>query len=429
MSGTLRDELASLRIERRGGPRAQPDRPGRAGDRAGMGVASALIWLIPLGLIGAAGAVAYRQYDRIRPRAEVSVALVQRLTAGEKDKLLSAKGYIKSRNQAMIGAKLPGRVERMLVEEGSRVKKGQLLAVLEHNDSLATLDSRRSTVRRTEAELREARVELREKEREATRKARLRSQKGAYASTEECEIANAARDMAAARVEAVEQAVKLMTATALETEETIRNMHIVAPFAGTVVSKEAEVGETITPGGMGAASGRGSVVTIADLDALEVETDVAENLLSRIGPGQPAEISVSAVPNKHYRGKLRQIIPMGDRARGTIKVKVQILDPDDHLFPELVATVHFLPDKAIATPAAAAGGSLLFVPKAAIVEQEGHSYAWVVDATPSVHRRAVEVAVTNDDLARVESGLAAGDSVVLNPPKGLREGEAVKVAE
>ena len=110
---------------------------------------------------------------------------------------------------------------------------------------------------------------------------------------------------------------------------------------------------------------------------MEVETDVAENLLSRIALGQPAEISVSAVPSKHYRGRLRQIIPMGDRTRGTVKVKVEILDPDEHLFPELVATVHFLPDKALKNPNASR--PFLFVPKAAVFEENGHSYAWVVD--------------------------------------------------
>ena len=111
---------------------------------------------------------------------------------------------------------------------------------------------------------------------------------------------------------------------------------------------------------------------------MDVETDVAENLLSRIALGQPAEISVSAVPSKHYRGRLRQIIPISDRARGTVKVKVEILDPDEHLFPELVATVHFLPDKAHQGPDV--GKSHLFVPKSALFEEGGHSHVWKVDA-------------------------------------------------
>ena len=109
---------------------------------------------------------------------------------------------------------------------------------------------------------------------------------------------------------------------------------------------------------------------------MDVETDIAENLLSRVALGQPAEVSVSAVPSKRYRGRLRQIIPMGDRTRGTVKVKVEILDPDEKLFPELVATVHFLPDKTGDSPDASR--SFLFVPKSAVFEENGHDYVWVV---------------------------------------------------
>ena len=178
---------------------------------------------------------------------------------------------------------------------------------------------------------------------------------------------------------------------------------------------------------MSASISRSAVVTLATLSMMEVETDVAENLLSRVALNQPAEISVGAVPNRHYRGRLRQIIPMGDRSRGTVKVKVEILDPDEQLFPELVATVHFLPDKALKNPNAT--GSFLFVPKSAVFEENGHNYAWVVDSHSRVRKHPVEVAVTNDELAQVESGLKAGESVVLNPPKGLREGTEVKVSE
>src|SRR5262245_4098842 len=120
----LSEELSALRIERRG---AIPS--GRRG-RGGLGIVTLLVWLIPIAILGGAGAVAYRQYEKIRPKTQVTVGVVQSMTTGEAETLLSAKGYIKSRNQAMIGAKLPGRVEKMLVEEGMRVKKGQLLAVL-----------------------------------------------------------------------------------------------------------------------------------------------------------------------------------------------------------------------------------------------------------------------------------------------------------
>ena len=426
MTGTLRDELASLKIERRNGTAtmAQPARS-RRGD-GGIRFISFLLWMIPLSLLGFAAWYGYKQYEEIRSKVEVQVGMVQTMTTGEAEKLLTAKGYLKSRFQSRIGTRVPGRVEKMLVEEGSRVQKGQLLAVLEHNDLKAFLRARQAQVARGEADLEEAKVDLKEKEREAMRARTLLGRK--MASLEESQKADAAQGIASARVSAIEATIALQKANVQETEANIKYMSLYAPFDGTIVEKEGEEGEIINPMSMGGTSaGRSSIGTLANLEKMEVETDVSENLLSRIAIGQPAEVSVSAVPSKHYRGRLRQIVPLGDRTRGTVKVKVEILDPDTSLFPELVATVHFLPDKALQNPDA--NQSYVFVPKSAIIENNGHSYAWVIDTKSRATRRQVEVATTNDDLARVESGLKSGETVVVNPPKTLRDNETVKVAE
>ncbi len=427
---SLKDDLASLKLDRKPTrPAAKSERKARVRTDSGGGfvlkLLSLLIWLLPLGIVGGGAYFAYSQYRKIQAKPLVKVASVQAMTAGEAQKLLSAKGYIKSRNQAMIGAKTPGRVERMLVEEGTKVSSGQLIAVLEHNDMDAMLESRKASISRVQAEMEEANADLKEKDRKAKLQLSLYSRK--QVSTDIVEEANAARDMSAARLKALEANLKLQRAGLTEVEETIRNMNIFAPFDGTVVEKGAEVGETITPGGMGAASGRGSVVTLANLDQLEVETDITETLLSRVAVGQPAEISVSAVPNRYYRGRLRRIIPMGDRARGTVRVKVEILDPDDNLFPELVSTVHFLPDKSVQNPNSAKPS--IFIPKKAIFEENGLTHAWVVTSKNVVTKRAIEVVVTNEELARVEKGLVPGEQIVLEPRPNLREGDEVKIDE
>jgi RND family efflux transporter MFP subunit len=429
MSGSLRDDLASLSIDRDRKRPARRDRDakdprGIPGD-GGLRFLSVLIWLIPLGLLAGAGAYGYRQYEQLRAKPGVTIGLVQEMTTGEAEKLLSAKGVLKSRHFALIGAKIPGRVERMLVDVGSKVKKGEILVVLEHNELTALLASRKAMLLKNEAELLEARVDLKQKEREASRAERLQAQR--MLSLEETEKAESARAMCTARVAALEAAVELTKANIRETEENIRVMHLYAPFDGTVVEKQGEEGEVITPSAMSTSFSRSSAVTLANLALMEVEADIAENLLSRVALNQPAEVSVSAVPSRHYRGRLRGIIPMGDKTRGTIKVKVEILDPDEHLFPELAATVHFLPDRALNNPNASR--AFVFVPKAALFEENGHDYAWVVDSRSAVRKRAVEAAVTNADLARVESGLKSGETVVLNPPKTLREGTVVKEAD
>jgi RND family efflux transporter MFP subunit len=433
---SLRDELASLKIDRKEDRRAvkasppprREDRPKlvrKQGPGFFLRLLTLVLWMVPLGVIGGGAYVAYVQYKKTKAQIEVKTTTVDLISPVEAKKILSAKGYLKSRYQAMIGARTPGRVEKMLVEEGTKVEKGQLLAVLEHNDMDATLESRKASINRVEADVAAAQADLKEKERKARLQASLYNRK--QASANDVDEANAAREVSAAQVKSLEANVKFMKATTREIEATIRNMSIFAPFDGTIVEKGAEEGETITPGGMGAASGRGSVVTLADLGHLEVEADITETLVSKVAIGQPALIEVDAVPNKRFRGKLRQIIPMGDRARATVKVKVEILDSDPKLFPEIVAKAHFLPHGALDDPSAFQPA--LYVAHKAIVEDGDRRYAWVVDGSGRVSRRLIEVAGTDGDMVRVEKGLQAGDKVISSPPASLQDGEMVKVAD
>ena len=421
MATSLKDELASLKIERRGselGP-GRRRRPGRRGGgvRLGLGLVSMLLWAVPLALVGGGGYYAYRQYQEIKAKPQVNVGQVQMMTSGEAEKLLSAKGYLRSRRQATIGTKVVGRVQEILIEEGSRVQKGQLLIVLEHNDLDAQLESRQATMLRARADVEEAKADLEYKKAKGDRARRLQN-KNMSVSTEELQQSTSAVDMASSHLLALEATCKFQQSQVREAEIAVDNMKIVAPFDGTVIERPADLGEQVTAN---------QVLTLADLDHMDVETDVAENLLSRIVVGQPAEISVSAVPGKHYRGRLRQVIPTSDRARGTVKVKVEILDPDQNLFPELVATVRFLSDKSY--QGLDVGKSHLFVPKAALFEEGGHSHAWRVGDKDRLRKIRVEVVVTNDDLARVESGLKAGDRVVLDPSQSLKDEEVVKIAD
>jgi RND family efflux transporter MFP subunit len=430
MASTLRDELASLKIERPDSKRmtsrtSNPSEYRRSG--VGLRLLSWLLWMIPLGVIGGAGAVAYRQYDQIRSKTEVTLGLVQRMTTGEAEKLLTAKGYLISQHQSMIGTKVAGRVEEILFKERDQVKAGQVLAIIEHHDLLAMIEQRKASMERAKAELEESRADLWEKDREALRAERLVAKK--MVPQEDYEKAASLKKMAVARVASLEASIKVMKANLDEMEYTRKyQMHLVAPFEGTVLKKEADVGEIVNPMAMSSSLGRSAVATIADLNHMDVETDITENQMWRIELGQPAEVSVSANPNKRYRGRLRQIIPMGDRTRGTVKVKVEILDPDERLFPELAATVHFLPFKT--GPQAETSKAYLFVNKSAVFQDNGHDWVWVVDRKKSqVKKRQVEVAATREDLARVESGLIAEESVVLNPSSTLRDNEVIRISE
>ena len=370
------DPLAKLRIRR-----SEPVRRRRG---AWWKTLLGLIFLVGLVIIGYGGALrsgwlTYRPAwlpvpEVMQPRVEVRLATLQVERGRSGDAAVVASGYVESRRQAKIGARAPGRVEHVYVEEGSRVKEGQVLAVLEHADLEASLAAAGAMLERAEAELAEQEVAIARAQRDYDRAGRTRS------SVSEAEYDQAQFELRAAeaRRTSLEAAVALAAARVRESEQTKENMFIRAPFDGTVVSKDAEVGESILPGGMGEASGRGSAVTIADLDHLEIDCDVKEDYISRVRPGQLAEVTVDAVPNKRYRGRVRKIIPMGDRARATIKVKVEILDVDDRLFPEMSGTVYFLPDEVpeLANPSA----SRLFCERAAIQQDDRGSFVWLADS-------------------------------------------------
>jgi RND family efflux transporter MFP subunit len=426
MAGTLRDELASLKIDRPNstkiGNNGYRRAPRRRGGRV-LRLLAWLIWLIPLGLVAAGGVYGYLQYAKMQSRPLVKKGLVVSKTAAEASTLLDANGYLKSRFQALIGTKIAGRVELMAVEEGMKVKKGDTLAVIEHNDLKALLASREAQTQRTAAELEEARADLWEKDREDRRVSRLFAQRSA--TPEESEKAQSGHKKAAARVAALEAGVKLMQANVQEIKATIVTMHLYAPFDGTVVEKQGEVGEVISPTAMSSSLGRTAVVTIANLEKMDVETKIEEGLLSRIKVGQPAVVYVSAIPSKRYRGRLRQVLPMSDRANAVVKVKVEILDPDDRLFPELAAKVSFLRSESVDNPDA--GRPFLFVPKSAVFQEDGHDCVWIVLEDNTLRKNRVEVVSTTDDWARVESGLKLNDAVVLGPMKTLREFEMVRV--
>jgi RND family efflux transporter MFP subunit len=203
-------------------------------------------------------------------------------------------------------------------------------------------------------------------------------------------------------------------------------MFVRAPFDGTVISKDAEVGESILPGGLGEGSGRGSVVTIADLDSLEVDCDVKEDYIGRVVADRPAEIAVDAVPGCRYKGTVRKIIPMGDRARATIKVKVAILDADERLFPEMSGTVYFLPSGN--DNATVSTDRRIFCPTDAVVKEADASHVWVVK-DDKVERAKVRIGSETDRRTEILGGLSGGEKVVVKPAADLSEGRLVKVAE
>ena len=272
-SSSLREELSALRIDRT--------------QRRRTSLVVVVAWLLlAAGLLAAAtGAAYWALRDRLFPLPVVKVESVRVMTLGQATTQLTATGYLESRWQAAVGAKVPGRIARIPVEEGTKVKAGEVLAELEHSDLDAMLASRKVAVTLAEAELTEAESNLAQAKRDVEREHNVyRQGAGTDVALERAETAftsaEAVKQARAAAVTAAQSAV-------VEAEEAVRNMFVYAPFDGTVISKDAEQGESIMPGGMGASSGRGSVITLANLDELEVDTDVKEDYLGQLHVGQP----------------------------------------------------------------------------------------------------------------------------------------------
>jgi RND family efflux transporter MFP subunit len=380
-------------------------------------------------LLAVRGGLATRQAikltEMIQTRPDVRVARVSVESGRSADAVVVAQGYLESRRQAKIGARAPGRIEAVHVEEGVRVESNEVLAVLEHADLVASVSAANATLSRSRAALAEQEIAIARGKRDLDRATKMLSSKSA--SEADFDKAKFDYDAAVARRDSLRAEVELAEARVREAEQLKENMFIRAPFNGTVISKDAEVGESIMPGGMGEASGRGSVVTIADLEHLEVECDVKEDYISRVFDGQLAEVAVDAVPGRRYRGRVRKIIPMGDRARATIKVKVAITDVDDHLFPEMSSTVYFLPsdDESAAVPT---DRPRMFCPSSAVVTKEEGNIVWIVDADDRVQPVDIMVGATRDGRTEILTGLTGNERIVVDPPE-LQSKQLVRISQ
>ncbi len=449
---SLRDELSALKIDRKHRRSGTVDRPSPSQEIAaprvrdepappprplskprgnfGLRLLSFLLWLIPLALIGGGGYFTWSQYAMAQPKLVVNLETVTSMTQGEAGRILTAKGYVRSFQQAKIGVKTPGRIAQLFVKEGMRVETGAPIAELEHTELDAQLASRRLMLARSELELKEAQVDYEFKLSKARRSERLRALN--QMSVDEAEQSMSAARLAEKKLETLQAAINYQAASIREIEVAIKDMTIFAPFTGTVVEKSAEVGETVMIGGLGGTSGRGSVISLADLDDLEVETDIEERALGllkdpKIDPNlkQEAEIQVLAFPDRRYMGVLDRVVPLGDRARGTVKVYVKIKNPDSRLFPELVANVSFL--RQGTSPTTGVPQTSFYISPQSVVEQGSETFAWVVDSENVARRRPISI-VKEGERIRVQTGLKANERVIVNPDPKLTEAMIVSPA-
>jgi RND family efflux transporter MFP subunit len=321
---------------------------------------------------------------------------------------ISANGYVVARTKASVSAKIPGRLEYLGVSEGSTVRRGQILARIESADYAAALAAAKADEAEAHARLVQARADL-------ARTTALAS-RGVVPRTDEENARTVVASLQAS--EAASAARRRLAAANLE------NTNVRAPFDGTVLRKDAEVGEIVAPSSAGGGLTRTAIVTMADLGTLEVEVDVAEAYIARIDNGQNARISLDAYGDTSFAGRVRQVVPTADRQKATVLVKVSILDRDPRILPEMGARVDFVPQDI--APELAALPRRMSVPLAAVDSTAQGTRVWVVEKDV-VHPRPVVLGLRSGDRVEVRSGIAEDDAIVLGPFANLADGGKVRV--
>jgi len=410
-------------------------------------------WLLLLLFVGVGAAVypSARSFVAERRAPEVDVVRATQIvpSAGGSDArpVLVATGYVVARHSSDVGVKVGGRLARIAFEEGTRVRRGAVIAEIEHADIDAQLEAARRAVAEAEAQLAQMIAARDEDERNVERQRALA--RDGITTTQALTAAESALAVSNARVKSADAAIASARARVRVAEEALENTNVRAPFDGVVIKKRAEMGETVSPFGVAGQASRegGAIATIADLAELEVQTEVSENSVAKLGPAMPAEVRLNAYQDHVYRARVRQIFPSADRAKAIVEVRVSILDADDHVKPEMTASVTFQEaegaDRATGTgkagsgagrageaggtgAVAVAGPPIVLISKRAVADMNGQPAVWVVSAGRA-RRRAVTLGPDRLDQIEVKSGLVPGEPVVVNPPGGLTDGAVVRV--
>lgn len=401
-------DLSKLRIARGMQQRSRPQRWRRV-------LALALI----AAALAAAAVVGYRMTLGAPP--EVETTAVTLAYPYQADTVLNATGYVVAQRKASVASKATGRLEWLGVAEGSRVKKGEVIARLENQDVEAARAQAAANVTVAGANVQQALAEEEDANRQLGRSKELLAQNF---------IAQAAYDTALARYDkaraavnsaraAEAAAVASLRAATVAVEQTV----IRAPFDGVVLTKNANVGDTITPFSQ-ALDTKGAVVTMADMSSLEVEADVSESNLQKVKVGQSCVIELDAVPDARFQGSVNRVVPTVDRAKATVMTKISFRDPDPRILPDMSARVAFLTRELAADERA----PRLAVRAAAVVRSDADQVVYVV-RDGKVARVAVQTGRSIGDLVELVRGPPAGEKVVVNPPLTLRDGAAVRLGK
>ncbi len=373
-------------------------------------------WLLAVAVLVGAAVAARLLFPAER---EVRLAVVARVYPTQSMTTLVSSGYVTAQRKASVASKITSRLEWLGVEEGSRVTAGQVLARLESDDARAALDRVHANERAARADIDRTAAELTDARRNHARMRKLLAENVISQADQDTAETRALTADAAAR--AARDGLAAATAARREAETQLEYCFIRAPFDAVVLTKNADVGDIITPLGA-AANAKASVVTIADMGSLLVETDVSESSVGRVTPGAPCEIALDALPDTRFPGKVHIIVPTADRSKASVMVKVAFDALDPRVLPEMSARVAFLER----VPSADERRPRPAVPVTA-VRGDGDARAVFVVRDGRAQRVPVRTGMALGDAVELLSGPAEGERVVAVPPADLADGDRVRM--
>ena len=398
-----RPDLSALKIDERA--RRGPQRHGRR-----------VLVILTVGLLALGGT----GYALLREQVpEVQTAIV-RADKGGRPALLNASGYVTPRRRATVAAKITARVNEIYAEEGMRVEAGQILARLDDSDAKVRLTAAIADRDATAAALGDLQVNLVNAERELKRNEELFQRR--LIAEQQIDAARLAVDSFKARIVLARQQIGAADARIKMAEQDIDNCIVRAPFAGVVVSKDAQRGEMVSPISAGGGFTRTGIATLVDMTSLEIEVDVNESYIARVRDGQPVTAILDAYPDWQIPGKVRTLIPTADRQKATVKVRASFDKLDPRILPDMGVKVTFLGDE----PTAAPSSGRVLVPRTAIRDDGGKPTVFLY-RDGRVERRVLGLGQARGNDQEVIAGLADGDQIVTAGAKDLRDGQRVSV--
>ena len=401
---TVKPDLGGLRIDARK----------RGSRKAGKRIA--LVFLVLLAALVVTGGV----YAYMHQMPSLQVATADAPETGPQA-LLNASGYVTPQRRATVAAKITGRVTGVFFTEGMHVHKGFVLATLDDSDTQRALASAKADRDATQASIRDLQVQLKNADIELHRAQVLRA--AGVQSQEALDNETMAADSLRAKIDYAQEQVLAADARIREAQQSVDNCIISAPFDGIIVSKDAQVGEMVSPVSAGGGFTRTGIATIVDMASNEIEVDVNENYIARVKPGQEVTAVLDAYPDWKIPCRVRTIIPTADRQKATVEVRIAFDKLDPRILPDMGVKVTFLGQEQKQAKQAPSG---VMVPQNAVRDDSGQKIVFLVKGD-HIERHAVRVGTINGAQTQILAGLAPGDTVVVGGPGDLKDGEAVAI--